>query len=119
MKWILVLIFLTGIACAQNTNHSFTDGNDLREACGRLVVGQPGFAAGHCFGLLEGYFNVVEAAPVPDFPTHCVPGAVTWVELAKVVVKYLDEHHEKLHLPAVLLISQATHDAFPCSAKTK
>ncbi len=116
MRWILVLIFLTGIACAQNAAKGYTDGNDLRDECGAAIAGQFGYQAGHCLGLIEGYLQV---SPIPNLPTHCVPAGVTYEQTAKVVVKYLDQHPEKLHLAAVLLISQATHDAFPCSAKTK
>jgi len=117
MKWILVVIFLTGIACAQSAPKRYTDGNDLRDECGAAVAGQLGtYQSGHCLGFIEGYLQV---APIPNLPTHCIPAGVTYEQLTKVVVKYLDQHPEKLHLAAVLLISQATHYAFPCSAKMK
>lgn len=116
MKWILVLIFITGTACAQSAAKGYTDGNDLREDCEAAITGQFGYGAGYCFGLIEGY---LQATPAKALPTHCVPMGVTVEQLVKVIVKYLDQHPEKLHLTAFLLISQATHEAFPCSAKVK
>ncbi len=44
----------------------------------------------------------------------CVPDEVTVGQITKVVVKYLKDHPEKLHLGAGLLTMTALKDAFPC-----
>jgi hypothetical protein len=48
------------------------------------------------------------------WPNFCLPNAVTGAQLAKVVVKFGDDHPEKLHYPAVWIVGDALETAFPC-----
>lgn len=45
----------------------------------------------------------------------CVPPEVQLGQEVKVVVKYLNDHPEKLHTNAVPLVQGALEIAFPCS----
>ncbi|MFP6801731.1 MAG: Rap1a/Tai family immunity protein, partial [Pseudomonadales bacterium] len=53
-------------------------------------------------------------------PKFCVPegeNGVTAGQLRKIVVKYLNENPEELHLTAGSLVSNALNEAFPVSYK--
>ena len=119
MKWILALFFLSGVGQAQQSV-SYTTGNDLQEECRVETISSSAkaYKAGICRGFIEGYMQL--AMMVPSRPKLvCLPEHVTHGEVQKVVVKYLDQHPEKLHLPAAQLVYDATNEAFPCPASPK
>ncbi len=89
----------------------FYDGSSLLEHCNsRTAVG-----GGICFGFIIGAadsFNCKQ--PILDgFRWHSPKGAKAG-QIEKVVVKYLNEHPEKLHLSASSLVAAALSEAFPC-----
>jgi hypothetical protein len=43
-----------------------------------------------------------------------VPDSVTSTQLAKVIVKYGNDHPQELHLPGVIVVTNALLAAFPC-----
>jgi hypothetical protein len=47
----------------------------------------------------------------------CLDSEVTLTQMAKVIVKYGDEHPEKLHQTAIYLINAALESAYPCHGK--
>jgi Rap1a immunity proteins len=48
----------------------------------------------------------------------CIPEKVPLLQLARVVVKWLHEHPEKLQEPINGLVTDAINDAFPCTPVT-
>jgi len=44
----------------------------------------------------------------------CIPAEVSFNEAAKVVIKYLNDHPEKLHMADTVLIRTALVEAYPC-----
>jgi hypothetical protein len=44
----------------------------------------------------------------------CIPDTVYSLQLARITVKWLKEHPERLHQPAGLLTLEAIKNAFPC-----
>jgi hypothetical protein len=48
----------------------------------------------------------------------CIPEKVPLLQLARVVVKWLHEHPERLHEPISGLVKDAINDAFPCKPVT-
>jgi hypothetical protein len=44
----------------------------------------------------------------------CVPDNATSTQLAKVIVKYGNDHPQELHLPSVVVVANALLAAFPC-----
>jgi hypothetical protein len=68
-------------------------------------------AGGLCVRFIDGY----RQPPSANLKLLCPPDGVSNGQLVKVFVKYLDQHPEKLHLPAVQLVYDATNDAFPCA----
>ena len=65
----------------------------------------------YCLGYIQGFKEANALTPIPNF---CVPDAVTLGQLIKVVVKYMDEHPEELHLLSGLVVREALQKAFPC-----
>jgi len=81
----------------------------------------PSYASGVCIGFVSGVLEshtlwmVVDAAQKRTHPTSfCIPDEVTETQILRVFLKYLDEHPEKLHYPAVVMLIESVRHAFPC-----
>src|SRR5207247_1642598 len=57
----------------------------------------------------EAYYAHAFHAKIPE----CIPSTATDTQLARVIVKYGNDHPEKLHLAAVDMLSAALVSAFP------
>lgn len=94
------------------------DGNDLEEECKAAIAGETGARAGLCVGFINAYRQI--AAMIPDQKLLCDPAnTIRNEQFIKVLVKYLDEHPEKLHLAGTQLVYDAMSEAFPCPAGKK
>jgi hypothetical protein len=116
--FLLLAFFLAGFQSirAQTT----TTGNKLREQCAAAIRHEMSIDAGLCIGFINGYQQVaVMLPPSANVKLACWPDGATPDQIAKIVVKYLDAHPEKLHLPATQLIYDATYEVFPCPANPK
>jgi hypothetical protein len=73
---------------------------------------QAGLCSGYIAGFVDGtYIGKVHGhLPIP----YCLPPNVTNDELAKVVIKYADQHPEQLHETAPYFIAKALSVTFPC-----
>lgn len=75
--------------------------------------------SGTCTGFIQGVLDH-ETITTTDENGHpagrhfCVPAEASSTQLAKIVVKYGDDHPQQLHLPAVIIVLLAMGDAFPC-----
>jgi hypothetical protein len=47
----------------------------------------------------------------------CPSDTITYGQEQKIVLKYLNDHPEKLHLPSTFLVREAFRGAFPCPTK--
>jgi hypothetical protein len=73
---------------------------------------------GTCLGFISGVVDLnTMDLDILKKPIHtwCVPDGVTTTQLAKVVVKYGNDHPEELHYPGVMVVVGALVGAFPCS----
>lgn len=78
----------------------------------------------HCLGYLSGVDDTLtlwrenNAASIKGNaqPPACIPSA-TMLELAKVVVKYLNDHPNQLHKSYSELVVLALSDAYPCQSR--
>jgi len=121
MKCALVLVFLGCIACSRPAR-AHTNGNDLRDYCGAALdkQNQAGARAGLCVGFLDAYRQLAVMLPASaNLKLLCLPDGIGQEQLIRVLIKYLDQHPEKLHLPAAQLVYDATNDAFPCPTEKK
>lgn len=114
----LILAFVlaaSSIAMEENTTKS--DGNALITSCQATVRSMDGidvkdverYGATFCLGLVEGI-----GWASPDV---CLPDGVVVGQEIRVVVKYLNDHPEKLNLDERVLTHAALASAFPCTKK--
>ena len=111
---------LIGLLLAGN---AFADGNRLLEQCTNAVNYADGARKidyeklGFCLGFMQGLTNMNQLYEVSldrKNVLFCTPREVTNGQLARVVVKYLKEHPEDLHLHEATLAIAAFVEAFPC-----
>ncbi|VVO61082.1 hypothetical protein PS862_00821 [Pseudomonas fluorescens] len=99
------------------------DGNGLLSSCQTTIKYSEGdknvsaFDVGQCTGMVdgvEGAILVLNDSVTSNMKT-CYPVAgTTNIQKARIVVKYLQEHPDQLHLPASMLTVIAYMGAFPC-----
>ena len=68
-------------------------------------------------GLYSGYVGGVSDATQGTI--WCDPGNVTHGQFDAIVFKYINDHPERLHLRAEILIKEAMGEAFPCHKSKK
>ena len=99
-------------------------GGDIVEHCRQVVKimrdekGNEGDARA-CLSYLYGFADGGQFGAKGDhklFPV-CFPEGVDGGQMAKIVVKFGDDHPEKLSSGSLYIVFNALRDAFPCSAK--
>lgn len=112
------LFLLLAVGVGFCSDHS-SDGNQLLVLCQMSVkemdTGDYRFAAnqvvaavqdGICIGLVKGVSDVS--------PHVCPPKDAPYGQEIRIVVRYLENHPEELHLRDTALIEKALSQAFPC-----
>jgi hypothetical protein len=98
-------------------------GNTLLRHCDILLRGvdsnnynrEEAVEGGRCIGVV-GSISVLSTLPdTPLYRRVCYPPSVETGQLVRVVVNWLEDHPEQLHLHFVRLTVDALVDAFPCS----
>jgi hypothetical protein len=129
------LTFLNALAFVLAVFVPFTaaaDGNDLLRQCAVAVdlsKGSPekiskteALQAGHCLGLVQGVVGtnkIYELTTAGNSAWVCTPGlGIENRQAVRVVVKYLEDHPEDLHLGDGTLVQLALQNAFPCTRKS-
>ena len=119
-------------AFAQSPN----DGNALLHNCSLVVKMADGDSvmstvdnlnAGVCVGLVRDIMDTMtlwqsvdHGGPVDNTAMHgCIPDSIKTIHGARIVVKYLNDHPERLHVPDTRLVLMAMVDAFPCSKEPR
>jgi len=90
------------------------DGNLLLQDCNEATAS---FGFGYCAGYVAGVAHLVSVESYEGstyFWKSCPPKAATTEQLVDVVKKFLNEHPEDRHRPALLLVLKALSNAFPC-----
>ena len=93
-------------------------GLDLQNACGVKDGGKTlaeinSFTA--CIFFMKGAQSMHEFYGLADIPNlYCLPDGVTVSQAIKVVVKWLNENPDKLHIAAIFAAIAAQSEAFPC-----
>lgn len=106
-------------ASAQANNLMMQSGSDALATCGRWESRDPNdsTASWVCLAWINGATQAANStiSYVDQKPTYCTPrvgGSVG--QYVAVFVRYLREHPERLHLPAIYLYHQSMAEAFPC-----
>jgi hypothetical protein len=86
----------------------------LRQFCTDPTHSEPDPAPVYhfCYGFLIG---VDEALTESGRRSYCLEPGVDYMQMRKVVVKFLEEHPERLHRSAISEFSEAMTAAFPCA----
>jgi hypothetical protein len=108
MNRLLALIILMALSLpvAAEYNH---DGNSLLRLC--TDDGTSSICVGYAAGVRDTHISLLNK----DDYLFCMEfGTVPNGQLTKIIVKYLNDHPEKLHLPDRILVLEAYIEAFPC-----
>jgi len=49
----------------------------------------------------------------------CIPDSIKTIQGARIVVKYLTDHPDRLHISDTRMVQMAVVDAFPCSRESR
>lgn len=118
--WIGAIALVGTLACG---SVMALDGNGLLNSCQTTIKYSEGdknispFDAGQCTGMVDGVEGAIFVLndSVSSNMKTCYPTAgTTNIQKARIVVKYLQEHPDQLHLPASMLTVIAYMGAFPC-----
>ena len=113
-----------------------SDGNALLHNCSLVVKMADGDSvtspidnlnAGVCMGLVRGIMDTMtlwqsvdHGSPVDLTAMHgCIPDSIKTIQGARIVVKYLNDHPERLQVPDTRLVLMAMVDAYPCSKEAR
>ncbi len=69
----------------------------------------------NCASYLSGVFDAYsQSSNRANRGQFCIPDNVTFPQKILVIIKYLNDHPEKLNSPAPLLINESLQEKFPC-----
>lgn len=113
---IFAVLLVSGVGASQESPHSGpTNGNDLLDYCAYTEKSPNDpefFKAIMCSGYVDA---ATDATLLPNVRTNiCFPSGVEKRQTYAVVLKYLRDHPEQLHLNGVALVYRALESAFPC-----
>jgi len=115
-----------------SSHTAFCDGNELLSQCNTAIAmlndakgsSDPTNTAhmGFCFGLMNGvmdlnrfYQNLYDQIEYKGILLFCIPeSGIDNSQAARIVIKYLNEHPERLHEHTMRLVFTAFVEAFPC-----
>jgi len=92
----------------------------LADACKNVILAQNGsryndLGYGLCFGYIRGVKNYYDISKgTSGYGKICFPKSVTWLQIIKVYMKWVDEHPEKLHKTAWEGVIYSMTSAFNC-----
>ena len=109
---VVIVLFGTR-GWAQDLN----SGNGLLVSCQTSIrqMDNPGMTLSFSEGLYDGYCTGIVTGVTAASPLVCPGKGATVGQEIRVVVKFLQDHPEKLNLRNTDLIEQALSEAFPCS----
>jgi hypothetical protein len=108
MKAALIALFVL-LSPASFGAADIDSGNHLLPFCKALLDGRPhGAMAGFCAGVIETLISL------KDEDLFCTPAGSTREQSQRVVVRYLENHPDQLHLDFKQLALSALQQAWPC-----
>lgn len=128
MNKLALLLFLGFLVTGSSlfAEETYTTGNQLKPACAAHTAVTPpdrgeALKAGVCIGFIDGWLQLAMMLkpPLVSQELFCPPKGVTNQQVIDIVVKYMNDHPEKLHQPAAQILYDAISDSFPCSKPAK
>ena len=118
---LLVLTFLYVVFPIITAADHYSEGKVLQETCIEAIKffasrdkADP-YMAGNCLGYIRAANDMYEIMVNNDKRTICIPSGLDDKLLVMIVVKYLNEHPEKLQGFASLSVYEAFQEYFPCN----
>ncbi|PTU01700.1 hypothetical protein DBR45_16165 [Pseudomonas sp. HMWF031] len=118
------VMWVAALAACLCTQSAMADGNQLLKECEDGIAYMDGGKApqnpvgvGHCVGVIQGTLDTLDLAhAVFKSPKAvCQPdGGISMLQTMRVVVKFLKEHPDRLHLNESGLVTTAMWTSFPC-----
>lgn len=118
---------LATVGLAVWATNAMADGTTLLQLCRSLipimeqnpkagVSDEDLVGAGRCYGLIEGTVKTIKLMDQVHGkgPTMCSPDTVTPLQMAKIVVKFVEDNPKLLNESETGLIAMAAADAYPC-----
>jgi hypothetical protein len=112
MRALMAILLISSFVVAAGKVSLAGDDSGI-EFLPRCRDGAPDFMQGFCLGIIETVALYETAIGRICFP----PGAGTRGQMQAVVVKYLENHPERLHEDIHFLARQALQTAWPCKPK--
>jgi hypothetical protein len=123
--FLLVALFLLPVAAFGQTHDDHTGTSLLRECKAATSPGTTdsvnNLETGLCIGLVRGVMGTMQMWKVERYTVKeqmdmhgCIPHQVEESEAIRVVLKYLNDHPDRLHLDDTILIHTALLDEYPC-----
>jgi len=126
MKRFFLFAFAMSFLLSPQLARCQATGIELLEECKDVekyphATQQQAIKASHCLGYINGLTDTIgwwnadnRHRHVKVSPLGCLSHTASMQEFAMVVVKYLEDHPNKLHEEYGLLVTLALHDAYPC-----
>ncbi len=114
---ILSLALLCVLVISAKSASAYSTGKDLQEWCTAALDKQlqSGARAGLCVGFLDAFRQLSQMLPSPpNSRLECLPEGVGQEQFIRLILRYIERHPEKLHLPAAQIVYDAANEAFPC-----
>jgi hypothetical protein len=118
---LAALIASASDAPAQPAGDDENSANFLYSGCKVFASGQrvsdyqTAMAANYCSGIVHALSGIGEFLNPPEWKS-CAPPSSADSQLARVGVKFLEEHRERMHEDFRGLVVEAFHGVWPCPA---
>ncbi len=128
-SFLCCAVFLLISSCLVAQDDWKSDGSSLLRKCslavrifdGEKLSSADAVEGGFCLGYLSGSHDtdfmvqmLEEHEKIILLKHPCPPSNVSTEQAVRIVVKYLHDNPERLHMPASILVTDAIRSSFPC-----
>ena len=117
----MAIVFVMMPSMAAQGDGVFFTGKSLLSDCRDAIDDKQTIETGLCIGQIHGIWRQLSVLSLADPVVLdikelkiCDPREAELQAMIQIVVKYLEEHPERLHMQSTGLIGFALRDAFPC-----
>ena len=108
---LVAMAIAVALACLPTAARADLSGNELWNYC----IGKNDLMVFFCNGYVTAIAEAARPYGLGLYALHnCLPDDSTRRQTVEVVKRWLDQHPEQRHYPAVILVAKALAEAFPC-----
>lgn len=115
MKLVIVIVVGFYMLLVSIPASAMQEGRDLHRECLRTNAYSNGYCEGFIIGVLSAHMSPWVINLQKGRTYFCIPGNLTFQQIAKAVQQYLADNPKKLRHRADINIWTAATEAFPCS----